>query len=668
MDVVTRSARPCAGVRRNPSGRGIASSRVWVLAGSLAMGCSPAASPGGPAPAAATAPPAPERTPTVAERLEAILDADLRARPVYATQQGDHRFDGTWPDASAAGRRADRARIGAGLAELAAMADALATPDEEVDHAMVRHALALQAFEHDVERPWQRDASWVVGLVGQGLEDLVSRPFAPLPDRARSLAERLESLPTLLEQARAQLDPAVMTIPHLEVAIGQCDGLGLLLGATIPAAIAPAPTPMRERIAQATIPATAALGEFRATLERLRPEVRGEWRLGAEAFATKLELTLQSGISAEELRRLAMLEHRRVRDAMAEAAEALAPHVLRPAQRRRFARMDPSSTATRLTAAVLEALAEAHGSAEELRDDAAATLAPLAAFVQEHALVSLDPTQVLEVIWTPPHQRGVFVAGLAAPGPLEPESARLPSFYYVQPPPPTWSAEVLETYLREYNTFMLEILSIHEAIPGHFVQLYHAARSSTRSRVRAAYPNPAFIEGWAVYAESLMVEHGYPGRAPERPAPRAVATVLEDPTLRAKAIALHGLKFYLRTVTNAILDHGVHAGEMSHDDAIALMVEASFQQEGEAESKWIRAQVTSAQLSTYFAGAQAWKALRAAAEAEAQARQQPLALAAFHDAALSHGAPPLPLLASLMRDAPSPGDGARADAASAPRP
>jgi hypothetical protein len=261
--------------------------------------------------------------------------------------------------------------------------------------------------------------------------------------------------------------------------------------------------------------------------------------------------------------------------------------------------------------------------------------------------VPTDPSEVLEVIWTPAHARGVAIAGLAAPAPLDADKPGLPSFYLVQPLPDSWEPAMRESFLREYNSFMLEILSIHEAIPGHFVQLYWGAREP--SKVRRVFANGPFVEGWAVYTEALMVDAGYPGAGPEpgskRPkgVSKALWAVERDDALRAQAIRLHGLKFYLRTVTNAILDYEIHAGTMTREQAVALMVERSFQERGEAEGKWIRAQVTSTQLSTYFVGATAWFRLRAQAEARGD-----FDLLGFHRAALSHGAPPVHRLPELM--------------------
>ncbi|HWB80683.1 MAG TPA: DUF885 domain-containing protein, partial [Nannocystaceae bacterium] len=588
-----------------------------------------------------------------AAEIDRIFAAWLAAAPVTATSLGEHSHDGAWPDLSAEGITADRKRIDDGLAKVQDLAGAQLTADERIDLDVVRAELELQKFVHEVEQPWKRDPSWYTSTIGSGLEDLVSREFAPLEQRGAAVASRIEGLPKLVEQARTNIVAAEAYEPQTRVAIGQIEGIAVLLEQIIPDRLAPAPQDLRDRVAAASKPALAAIRALQTELDQqVLPNAKGQWRLGAQNFEKKLALTLQSNITATELRRVAVVEHGRVRKKMSELAYDLGLVLFTPRQIARMKARAPGDPDTEVIRAVLEELASAHVEPDELRETIDELLGRLTGFVKDHGIVTMDDAEVLQVIWTPPHQRGVFIAGLAAPGPLEPQATGLPSFYLVQPVPTDWSSEVRESFLREYNDFMLEILSIHEAIPGHFVQLYYAKREP--SKVRKVLANGAFVEGWAVYAEKVMVDAGYAGMGPgdEAKRPRGVGKgtwkVMQDPTLRAKAIALHGLKFYLRSVTNAILDHGVHAGEMSEEEAIQLMVERSFQQEGEARGKWVRAQVTSTQLSTYFVGAQAWLRLRAHAEARARDAGTQFDLAAFHDAALSHGAPPVHRLPILM--------------------
>jgi uncharacterized protein (DUF885 family) len=602
-----------------------------------------------------TTPPVEAKKPKVqfAAAVDEIFKAWFAARPVTATSLGEHSHDGTWPDMSAEGLAADRKRIDDGLAVVQTLAAGELTADERIDLDVLRNELELQKFGHEVEQPWKRDPSWYTATIGGGLEDLVSRDFAPLEQRATSVAARLEALPELCEQAMANLVAADSFEPHTNVAIGQVEGIAQLIEQVIPQRLEAAPPEIKGRIVAATPAAITAVRELQTKLQgEILPAAKGEWRLGPDNFSRKLALTLQSNITADELRRVAVVEHGRVRKRMAEIAYDLAVVMLGASKVARIKAKAPGDPDTEVIRAVLEELAAVHVAPDDLRDAIEAKLSRLTDFVKAKQILTIDDAEKLEVIWTPSHQRGVFIAGLAAPGPLEQQAVGLPSFYLVQPIPDAWPADVRESFLREYNDFMLEILSIHEAIPGHFVQLYLAKREP--SIVRKVLGNGAFVEGWAVYAEKVMVDAGYAGEAPAVGAkrPRGVSKgawkVAQDPTLRAKAIALHGLKFYLRSVTNAILDHSIHAGSMTEDEAIDLMVQRSFQQEGEARGKWVRAQVTSTQLSTYFVGAQAWLRLRKHAEVKARDAGTTFDLAAFHDAALAHGAPPIHRLPILL--------------------
>lgn len=630
--------------------------RGAVVLGLVVLACRPTPPTSPPPP---VVPPTPE--PTVTEVAGEILDAWLSAHPVTATSLGEHAHDARWPDLSPEGISADRERIEAGLARLQAFDGSSLDVDTRIDLDILKNELQRQRFEHEVETPWLKDPMWYAGMIGSGLEDLVSRDFAPLTERATNAVGRLEALPALVDQAMANLQPGATMKPHTEVAIDQLEGVIVLIDEVIGARLAGARPDDVQRIEAAEGPAIEAVRKLQAKVrDELLPAAAAEWRLGPDAYARKLQLTLQTDLSADKLRRMAILEHANVRGQMTAIAGELAEVLFAP---RKLHRLGTGSgeTDARLVRAVLEELAADHVSPPRLRDRIETNLQRLDAFVRDRGLVTMDEAEVLEVIWTPPHQRGVFIAGLAAPGPLDADKPGLPSFYLVQPVPESWPPDVRDSFLREYNNFMIEVLSIHEAIPGHFVQLYFGKREP--SRVRRVLANGAFVEGWAVYAERFMIEAGYAGAGPaedeERPphVSKRLWQVMQDPKLRAKAIELHALKFYLRSITNAILDQSVHAGAMNELEALELMVDRSFQQEGEARAKWIRAQVTSTQLSTYFVGAQAWKRLREEAEARPD-----FELRAFHDAALSHGAPPVPWLRQFLVAEVEPADPEPADA------
>ena len=591
------------------------------------------------------------------EAVDAYFAGFFQRSPVSASHYGEHSLDHAWPDLSSAAR----AEYGEWLTSMSARLDAVGTAtlresgggltvDQQVDLSVLANEIRGALFSLRVERPFETNPLAYAYLIGGGLNILVDRDYAPVAERGAALAKRLEGVPALVEQAIANLsDPAIIKAPQAKVAVRQFGGIKTLIETLIPERTAEAPADVQARIAAAAPAAQAAVAKLAAHVQALVPKATGAWRLGAEAFADKLEMTLQAGMSAAQVYELAQAEHRRVRQRMhALATELHEPLFGSPPTP--GALTDGADHA--LIRKVLDALARDHVDAADLRDACEENLTRIAAFVRAENIVPMDDKEVLEVIWTPPHERGVAIAGLDAPPPLDAEKPGLPSYYLVQPVPEDWSVERRESFLREYNHFMLEILSIHEAIPGHFVQLYYGKRDP--SKVRKVFESGPFVEGWAVYTEKVMVDEGYVGQKnniPPNNLPAELAglwRVKRDDQLRAKAIALHGQKFYLRGVTNAILDHDIHAGDMTEEQAVSFMMERAFQEEGEARAKWVRAQVTSTQLSTYFVGATAWFRIREQAEKRAKEAGQAFDTAAFHSQALSHGAPPLVHLPRLM--------------------
>ncbi|MGH3930869.1 MAG: DUF885 domain-containing protein [Pseudonocardiaceae bacterium] len=228
-----------------------------------------------------------------------------------------------------------------------------------------------------------------------------------------------------------------------------------------------------------------------------------------------------------------------------------------------------------------------------------------------------DPCTVLEM---PEFARGVAVAYCDPPGPLE--TADVPTFFCISPTPADWSPERVESFFREYNAHMIRNLTIHEAMPGHVLQFAHARRFAATTPVRTAFWSGPFVEGWAVYAEELMADHGFGG----------------------DAVRMQQLKMQLRMTINAILDVRVHTRGMTREEGMRLMVERGHQEEGEAIGKWRRALLTSTQLSTYFVGYTevADLADRLTAGHPGWSTQQ------RHDALLAHGSPPPRHLAPLL--------------------
>jgi len=334
------------------------------------------------------------------------------------------------------------------------------------------------------------------------------------------------------------------------------------------------------------------------------PASAEDFRLGPELYARKLRYTLDTDMDPDTVVARAWDLLEQTTGEMAEVADDLYP-TLFPDRPLPEASGDERAAVIR---AVLDRVADDCPTDETIVAEAQATTEAATAFVAEHDLVSL-PVEPVRVIEMPEFRRGVSIAYCDAPGPLEEVRQ---TFYAIAPPPADWPEERRASFYREYNRAMLVELSIHEAMPGHYLQLAHAARFD--SPVRAVFGSGTFVEGWAVYSEWMMAQHDFGG--PE--------------------VRMQRLKMVLRLCINAIIDHGIHAGSMDHDEALALMMDRGFQEEGEAEGKWKRACLTSAQLSTYLVGYLEVMDLRHDYEARAG---ESFDLKAYNDEVLAHGSP-----------------------------
>jgi uncharacterized protein (DUF885 family) len=550
-----------------------------------------------------------------------FVDEFGRYSPVYATGLGDHRYDAELDDLSVAGRARSLGWVKGLQAELAAIDRGTLSRDNQVDAAMLDNQLRYAAWSEEKYRDWSWDPLVYTQLSGQALYGLLARDFAPLPARLRSLTGRLEQLPRLLEQARANLVPARVPAIHAETAVKQNPGVLSLVDQLVAPNLGALEAADRARLERAIGVARAAVQEHQKWLEgTLVPAAKGEFRIGRELYDEKLAFALMSPLSRQEVRVRAESEVVRVRGEMyAVARTVLAGRTGSPP-------LPDAPTPAEQQAAIVAALELAYAdrpARAEVVDLARATLAETTAFVRARDFVTV-PDEPLEIILMPEFQRGVAVAYCDSPGPLD-KGQR--TFYAVSPIPGDWTDPQVDSFLREYNSRSIANLTIHEAMPGHYLQIAHSNRHP--SVLRAMLSSGPFVEGWAVYTERVMQEQGFRGG---------------DPLMR-----LVQLKWYLRTATNAIIDSAIHVDGMTREQAMKLMTETGFQEEREAAGKWVRAQLTSAQLSTYFVGYLEHADLRAEAERRWGER---FALKAYHDRALSYGSPPVRFVRALMFEEP----------------
>ena len=563
---------------------------------------------------------------TAADRaFEAIgrrwLSRSMRLSPISATTVGDHRFETRIDDVSATGRAASLRFAQATLAAVEAIDAGQLSRANQVDAAILANALRAQIWQTETLQSWAWNPLGYQSLAGGALYGLMARAFAPLPRRLEAATARMERLPMLLAQARAELQPARVPAPHAETYAAQNRGLKSIVTDMIEPHKGELSARKRARLEAAIETFNAAVDEHQAWIEAtLVPAARADFRVGGDVFDRQLGFTLQSTLSRAEIRRRADAAVIAVRAEMYRVAKlALAGRADAPPT------PDGPSLEQQQAAirAALDLAAAERPARDRLVETATTGVAEADAFLNARGLVTMPP-QPVRVILMPEFQRGFAVAYLDAPGPLERD---LGSFYAVSPIPDDWTDEQATSFLREYNNRGILDIAVHESSPGHYVQLWHA--NAYASTLRAVLSSGSFVEGWAVYAEEMMVEQGF----------RA-----NDPLYR-----LSQLKVQLRTITNAIIDQAIHVDGMSREEMMQLLTQTAFQEEREAAGKWRRAQLSFTQLSTYFVGFQEHLEARIAARA---AWGESFDLKRYHDGVLSFGSPPGRFARQLLLDEP----------------
>ncbi|MCC6926325.1 DUF885 domain-containing protein [Novosphingobium sp.] len=576
---------------------------------------------------AAAAPPEPRapaasaKAPTADLKFQAIarhfLSEAMRLSPVEATAMGEHKYDALLPDMSAAGR-AERRRTWQGLlARLGAIDPARLSRANQVDLALLRNELRYRIWQDQTLQDWAWNAQIYNDIAAGSLYTLAARDFAPWPVRLRSATARMEALPAFLKASRTQL--VAVRVPRIfaetvarqnagivEIAEGMlAPNAGTLTGAE------------RARFDKALAGLKAAVADQQKWLDTiLVPQAKGDFRLGPALYDQKMKFALMSDLTRPELKARALASKTAIRAEMYE----LSRQVLKD-------RADPSLLPDNPTPGQQQAVIESalalsyakHPPRQLIEQRARETLAEATAFVRKQGFIRM-PDGPVKVITMPKFQQGNAVAYNDPPGVFEKNGE---NFYAVSPIPDDWSEDQAKSYLSEYNDYMIHDLSIHEAMPGHYLQLDHSNR--TDDVLRAYLGSGPFVEGWAVYAEGVMKDEGY---------------LNGDPLFK-----LTVLKMRLRSVTNTLLDIGIQTEGLTRDQAMELMQKGAFQAEREAAGKWVRASLSSVQLLSYFTGYEEHRMLRAEAE---QRWGKQFTLRRYHDTVLSYGSPPVKYVRALM--------------------
>ncbi|HLP78354.1 MAG TPA: DUF885 domain-containing protein [Candidatus Paceibacterota bacterium] len=562
--------------------------------------------------------------PAVADRSEDVnlklffkdyLEKRFQQQPLEATKLGDHRFDARMDDISPEARALWRELAGATLKKLPKEVDyKRLSRDGQIDFGIFRNDLETRLWNMDNRHPFEEDPRTYGDYINDSVYLLLTQSTLPRETNVANCIARMAEIPRIIATAKKTLKHPPK--PILETAIRQNRGAIGLYETELFELVGP--TEQLGRLKAAAAPVVAALKDYQAFLEgELMSRATGDWRLGKRKFNQKFDLETLAGVSANQTLADAEAEYARVRRDMYVVARQLWSRYFP----KRALPPDDDRGRMETIRLVIDAVSQEHGKPEELLHDAQATVDKIKAFIRERDILRLPEPDRCHVIEMPEFRRGNSLAYLDNAPPLDPEAD---SFYAVSPPPSDWGADRVRSFLEEYNRNMLPILTIHEAYPGHYVQLEYSNRSD--SLIRKVLQSGVMIEGWAVYGEQTMLDQGF-----------------GDGDLR---IRLMQLKFYLRAVVNAILDHKMHCDGMTDDEAMKLLVDGSFQSEGEAKLKIIRAKQSSVQLSTYFVGRMAHYRLRQETERRLADRFE---LGRYHEAVIDQGSVPMKYMPELVR-------------------
>ena len=547
--------------------------------------------------------------------FKAYLEQNFRQQPMAATGLGDHRFDALLDDISPEARAGWKKLTQQTLKQLPKQVDyKKLSRAGQVDFEILRQELERDLWLTENFRPFEEDPRTYGRYINDSIYVLLTQSTLPAETNIANCLARMKEIPRVITTAKQTLTRPPKTI--LETAIRQNRGAISFFESELFQLVGE--TPQLSQLKAVAAPVVVALKDYQRFLEtELMARATDDWRIGKKKFAKKLELVLDAGMTADQVLADAEAEFARVhRDLYVVSRQLWSQYF--PKQP-----LPPDDVEGRRAtiAKVIAAVSQEHGQPEELLANTQATVARIKAFIRERDILQLPEPDLCQIIEMPEFRRGNSIAYLDNAPPLDAKAA---SYYAISPPPADWGADKVKSFLEEYNEHMLQILTIHEAYPGHYVQLEYANRNP--SLIRRVLSSGVYVEGWAVYTEQMMLDQGCGER---------------DLRLR-----LNQLKFYLRAVVNAILDHKVHCQNMTDDEAMKLMVEGAFQSEGEARLKVIRAKQSSTQLSTYFVGRMAHYRLRQAVQRE---KGEQFNLGRFHEAVLNEGSIPVKYLPELVR-------------------
>jgi len=533
--------------------------------------------------------------------------------PTWALYSGYHKFDSKLVVPDNFSRQQSLDFVKTQRAQLSMVDQSKLSASTRIDMALITNT--LDSIEWDIKtfKSWQWQPSQY--NVAGGFAQIINGKYAPLDERLNSVLERLTLVAQYYQAARANI--ANPTLEHTKLAVMQNKGaLGVFSDELIEKAKQSGLSSQDKALFESRVlEARQAVMSHIDWLDNLSQDLTKNgarsFRIGSDLYEQKFTLDIQSDLSAKALYNKALNDKKIVLSDMAKISDKL--------WTKYFPNKAKPSTPQQMISQMIEKLSVKHVKRENFVDEIRNQIPALEAFVNDKNLITLDKDKPLVVRETPAYMRGFAGASISAPGPYDKKA----NTYYNVTPLDNMSDEQAESYLREYNHWVLQVLNIHEAVPGHYTQLVYSNKSP--SLVKSLFGNGAMVEGWAVYSERMMLEEGYGDFEPE--------------------LWLMYYKWNLRVITNTILDYEIHNKNISRAQGLALMMDGAFQQRAEAEGKWHRATISQVQLTSYYSGYRDIYDLRDEYKAKKGADYN---VKTFHDQFLSYGSAPVKFVRQLM--------------------
>ncbi len=529
--------------------------------------------------------------------------------PGWASGSGYHKYDSVLVVPDKSRQEKEREFIQKELDQLKQFKPEELSEANQIDLKLIRNYLDGALWEQTSLKSgeWNPSNYNVCG----GFAEMLANNYAPLDERLRNFSIRLKNVPAYYKAAKSNIKNP--TLEHTQLAIEQNRGGLSVFTADLPASIEKSNLSEAEKteLLKRSAAAQKAIEDYASWLEKLPNPHPRSFRLGSSLYAQKFAFDIQSDKTAKEIYQSALAHKKELHQKMVK--------ISRQIWSKHMGQKPMPADEYVMVKQLIDQISLQHTQPENFQKDIEKQIPQLEKFVKDKNLIYLDPKKPLVVRREPDYMAGVAGASISAPGPYDKGG----NTYYNVGSLNGWPAEKSESYLREYNDYVLQILNIHEAVPGHYTQLIYSNNSP--SIIKSIFGNGAMVEGWAVYTELMMLENGYGGNTPE--------------------MWLMYYKWNLRTTCNTILDYSVHNLHFTKEQAMNLLVNEAYQQQAEAEGKWKRATLSQVQLCSYFTGFTEICNLR---KEWMQKQGKAFNLKAFHEKFLSYGSAPVRDIRELM--------------------